>query len=198
MQSCFIPSHTCHCHGHSRESSRPRSHFAAKDTCASATSTCPIGKVVRPGWLRPPAGPSSVPRPPGGLPRAGGRVQRGRGPRRFRWAVRPRRNALASFEREFAEFVGVKHCVGVANGLDALRLSLKALGVRPGDEVIVPSNTYIATWLAVSEAGARPVPSNPTHAPTTSIPNASKPRSAQRQSSYCRFICTASRPTWTP
>ena len=68
---------------------------------------------------------------------------------------------LASFEREFAEFVGVKHCVGVANGLDALRLSLKAMGVRPADEVIVPSNTYIATWLAVSEAGARPVPVEP-------------------------------------
>ncbi len=68
---------------------------------------------------------------------------------------------LASFEREFAAFVGVKHCVGVANGLDALRLSLKAMGVRPGDEVIVPSNTYIATWLAVSEIGARPVPVEP-------------------------------------
>lgn len=65
---------------------------------------------------------------------------------------------VAAFEREFAEYVGVKHCIGVGNGLDALYLSLRALGVGPGDEVIVPSNTYIATWLAVSYTGATPVP----------------------------------------
>ena len=68
---------------------------------------------------------------------------------------------LRAFEDEFARYVGVKHCVGVANGLDALFLSLQALGVGPGDEVIVPSNTYIATWLAVTMAGARPVPVEP-------------------------------------
>jgi dTDP-4-amino-4,6-dideoxygalactose transaminase len=68
---------------------------------------------------------------------------------------------LESFEREFAEYCDAKHCVGVANGLDALFISLKAMGIGPGDQVIVPSNTYIATWLAVSYAGATPVPVEP-------------------------------------
>lgn len=66
-----------------------------------------------------------------------------------------------AFEREFADFCGVKHCVGVGNGLEALHLVLRAWGITEGDEVIVPSNTYIATWLAVSYAGARPVPVEP-------------------------------------
>lgn len=65
------------------------------------------------------------------------------------------------FEREFAAYCGAKHCVGVGNGLEALHLILRAYGVGPGDEVIVPSNTYIATWLAVSQCGARPVPVEP-------------------------------------
>jgi dTDP-4-amino-4,6-dideoxygalactose transaminase len=65
------------------------------------------------------------------------------------------------FERAFADYTQVAHCVGVSNGLDALRLGLMALGIGPGDEVLVPSNTYIATWLAVSEVGARPVPVEP-------------------------------------
>lgn len=68
---------------------------------------------------------------------------------------------LAQFEAEFAAFCGTAHCVGVANGLDALHLILRAYGVGLGDEVIVPSNTYIATWLAVSYAGATPVPVEP-------------------------------------
>jgi len=68
---------------------------------------------------------------------------------------------LASFEREWASYVGAGHCVGVANGLDALRLGLEALGIRAGDEVIVPSNTYIATWLAVTQVGATVVPVEP-------------------------------------
>lgn len=68
---------------------------------------------------------------------------------------------LESFERAFAAFCGVKHCVGVGSGLDALHLTLRAWGIGPGDEVIVPSNTYIATWLAVSHAGAVPVPVEP-------------------------------------
>ena len=62
------------------------------------------------------------------------------------------------FESEYAAFCEAKYCVGVANGLDALHLALLALGVGVGDEVIVPSNTYIATWLAVSQCGATPVP----------------------------------------
>jgi dTDP-4-amino-4,6-dideoxygalactose transaminase len=65
------------------------------------------------------------------------------------------------FEREFAAYCGVKHCIGVGNGLEALHLILRAYGVGPGDEVIVPSNTYIATWLAASACGARPVPVEP-------------------------------------
>ena len=64
---------------------------------------------------------------------------------------------VAEFEREFAHFVGVDHGVGVGNGLDALRLALVALGVEPGDEVIVPANSYVATALAVSHVGATPV-----------------------------------------
>ena len=62
------------------------------------------------------------------------------------------------FEQEFAEYVGAEHCVGVASGLDALFLSLKVLGVGPGDEVIVPAHTFIATWLAVTMCGATIIP----------------------------------------
>jgi dTDP-4-amino-4,6-dideoxygalactose transaminase len=61
------------------------------------------------------------------------------------------------FEAEFAEYCGVKYCIGVANGLDALTLILKAMDISTGDEVIVPSNTFIATALAVSNVGATPV-----------------------------------------
>lgn len=68
---------------------------------------------------------------------------------------------LTKFEEHYAAFNQVPHCVGVANGLDALALSLRALGIGPGDEVIVPSNTYIATWLAVTQVGATPVPVEP-------------------------------------
>ncbi len=62
-----------------------------------------------------------------------------------------------AFEKSFASFCGSKYCVGVGNGLDALMLALKALGIDDGDEVIVPANTYIATALAVSYVGAKPV-----------------------------------------
>src|SRR3989442_8397481 len=62
------------------------------------------------------------------------------------------------FEREFATYCGVQHCVGVGNGLDALHLILRAYGIHEGDEVIVPATTFIATWLAVSYAGATPIP----------------------------------------
>jgi dTDP-4-amino-4,6-dideoxygalactose transaminase len=68
---------------------------------------------------------------------------------------------LEAFEQEFASYCGVKHCRGVGNGLDALHLILRAYEIGPGDEVIVPSNTYIATWLAVTYAGAIPVPVEP-------------------------------------
>lgn len=68
---------------------------------------------------------------------------------------------VTSFEEEYAKYLEVKHCVGVSNGLDALFLVLKAWGIGEGDEVVVPSNTYIATWLAVSYSGAKPVPVEP-------------------------------------
>jgi dTDP-4-amino-4,6-dideoxygalactose transaminase len=57
---------------------------------------------------------------------------------------------------EYAKFTGARHCIGVANGLEALHLSLRAMGIVAGDEIIVPSNTFIATLLAASEAGAVP------------------------------------------
>ncbi len=65
---------------------------------------------------------------------------------------------LSSFEQEWADYCGAKYCVGVGNGLDALQMSLMAAGVGPGDEVLVPSSTFIATWFAVSNVGAIPVP----------------------------------------
>ena len=68
---------------------------------------------------------------------------------------------VEAFEAEWANYCEAKYAVGLANGLDALHLALLALGVGPGDEVIVPSNTYIATWLAVSQCGAKPVPVEP-------------------------------------
>lgn len=66
-----------------------------------------------------------------------------------------------AFEAEWADYCGASHAVGLANGLDALTLALRALDVGAGDEVIVPSNTYIATWLAVSATGATPIPVEP-------------------------------------
>ncbi len=68
---------------------------------------------------------------------------------------------VKQFELEFAAFCEVDHCVGVGNGLDALELILQAYNIGAGDEVIVPSNTYIATWLAISNTGATPVPVEP-------------------------------------
>lgn len=68
---------------------------------------------------------------------------------------------LQAFESEFAAYSDVKHCIGVGNGLEALHLLLKAYEIGPGDEVIVPSNTFIATWLAVSQCGAQPIPVEP-------------------------------------
>ncbi|TDD82363.1 DegT/DnrJ/EryC1/StrS family aminotransferase [Actinomadura rubrisoli] len=64
---------------------------------------------------------------------------------------------VAAFEREYAHFVGAGHCVGLANGTDALELALRALGVGPGKEVVLPANTFVATAEAVVRAGARPV-----------------------------------------
>ena len=68
---------------------------------------------------------------------------------------------VEAFETEFATYCGTRYCIGVGNGLEALHLILRAMNIGPGDEVIVPANTYIATWLAVSYAGATPVPVEP-------------------------------------
>lgn len=68
---------------------------------------------------------------------------------------------VADFEREFAAYCDTHHCVSLGNGLDALHLALRALDIGPGDEVIVPANTFIATWLAVSAVGAIPVAVEP-------------------------------------
>ncbi|WP_374537052.1 DegT/DnrJ/EryC1/StrS family aminotransferase [Chitinimonas taiwanensis] len=71
---------------------------------------------------------------------------------------------VQQFEADFAQYCGSQHAIGVSNGLDALHLILRAYGIGAGDEVIVPSNTYIATWLAVTYAGATPVPVEPVEA----------------------------------
>lgn len=68
---------------------------------------------------------------------------------------------VKKFEDEFALYCGVKHCIGVGNGLEALHLVLRAWDIGPGDEVLVPANTYIATWLAISYCGASPIPIDP-------------------------------------
>jgi dTDP-4-amino-4,6-dideoxygalactose transaminase len=68
---------------------------------------------------------------------------------------------VTAFEQEFANHLGAKYCAGVGNGLDALHLILRAMEIGPGDEVIVPANTYIATWLAITYAGATVVPVEP-------------------------------------
>jgi dTDP-4-amino-4,6-dideoxygalactose transaminase len=70
-------------------------------------------------------------------------------------------NEATSFEREFAEYCEASCCIGVGNGLDALHLILRAYGIGEGDEVIVPSHTFIATWLAVTFSGAKPIPVEP-------------------------------------
>lgn len=75
-----------------------------------------------------------------------------------RWILGPE---CAAFEAEFAAHCGAAHAVGVGNGLDALRLALEVAGIGPGDEVIVPAHTFIATWLAVQQCGAAPVPVEP-------------------------------------
>lgn len=78
---------------------------------------------------------------------------------------------LEAFEQEFAAFSNTKYCVGVGNGLDALQLLLRAYDIGANDEVIVPSNTFIATWLAVSQTGAKPIPVEPDMATHTIDPD---------------------------
>lgn len=75
-----------------------------------------------------------------------------------RWILGPE---LSRFEEAFAHYCGRRHAIGVGNGLEALRLALVVAGIGPGDEVIVPAHTFIATWLAVQQCGATPVPVEP-------------------------------------
>lgn len=77
---------------------------------------------------------------------------------------------VEAFETEFAAYCGAAHCVTVGSGCDALELTLRAFGIGPGDEVLVPAHTFIATWLAVSAVGARPVPVEPDDATFTIDP----------------------------
>ena len=81
-----------------------------------------------------------------------------RGVRSGRYLLGPE---LEAFEDSFAAYVATRHCVCVGNGRDALSLAVRAHGVRSGDEVIVPGNTFIGTWLAVRLAGATPIPADP-------------------------------------
>ena len=106
---------------------------------------------------------------------------------------------VEGFENEFAAYCGARHCIGISNGLDALELALRGYGIGAGDEVIVPTNTFIATWLAVSQdrcgpgagraGGGRLTPSRRT---------GSSGRSPPAPGPSCRCISTASRPTCSP
>ena len=103
-----------------------------------------------------------------------------------------------SSNERFAAYVGAKHCVGVGNGLDALMLSLAALGIGPGDEVIVPAATFVATWLAVSRLGATPVPAAVADATLTLDPLAFEAAVSARTRALFLCICTAIQQTSAP
>lgn len=103
-----------------------------------------------------------------------------------------------AFEKSFAQFCEVKGCVGVGNGLDALMLSLKALGIKAGDEVIVPSNTYIATALAVTYVGAKPVFVEPDIRTFNIIQKKSRMLLQKKQRLLCLFIYMGNLVKWTP
>ena len=97
-----------------------------------------------------------------------------------------------AFEQEFAEYIGVKYCVGVGNGLEALELILMGYGIGEEDEVIVPANTYIASWLAVSYVGATsPFRSSRTRQLITSIPYGLQQPSPNGRRRSCLCIYTA-------
>lgn len=102
---------------------------------------------------------------------------------------------VEAFEHEFAAYCGVEHCVGVGNGLDALHLILRAYEIGEGDEVIVPANTYIATWLAVSYAGAKPVPVEPDPHTYNLDPKVLEAAITPKTRAISRFIFMASPPT---
>ena len=105
---------------------------------------------------------------------------------------------VEAFEAQFAAHCGVRHCIGTGSGLDALFLILRGYGIGPGDEVIVPAHTFIATWLAVSHTGATPVPVEPDE---QNLPDGSR---ASCRCAHCAnardrsaFIFTETSATWT-
>jgi hypothetical protein len=99
---------------------------------------------------------------------------------------------VAAFEQEYAAFSGLPHCVGVANGTDALELALRAVGVGPGTEVILPANTFIATAEAVARAGAAWCWSTATRVPISSTSRPRSPRSRRPPGRSRRCTSTAS------
>ena len=102
------------------------------------------------------------------------------------------------FDAEFAAYCDTRDCVSVANGLDALHLTLRAFDIGPGDEVIVPSNTFIATWLAVDQVGAVPVPVEPEDATFNLDPARIEAAVTERTRAIIADTCTGIRPTWIP
>ena len=104
---------------------------------------------------------------------------------------------IESFEAAFAGYCEASHCIAVGNGLDALHLILRAYDIGAGDEVIVPTNTFIATWLAVSYAGATPVPVEPDPRTFNLDPGRIEAVITPGQRPLCRSIFMASLRTWT-
>ena len=104
---------------------------------------------------------------------------------------------LQLFESEFAAFCETSYCIGVGNGLDALALALRAKGIGAGDEVIVPSHTFIATWLAVSMVGARPVPVEVDDATFTMDPERRRLRLRRKLQRSSPFRFTGIPSTWS-
>ena len=101
-----------------------------------------------------------------------------------------------SFEEAFANYCDRKYCVGTGNGLDALMLALKAIGIKEGDEVIVPSNTYIATALAVTYVGATPVFVEPDIRTFNIDPERIEVAITGRTKQLCQFIYMVSLVIW--
>lgn len=102
------------------------------------------------------------------------------------------------FAKEFGEYCGVKFCTGVSNGTTALQAAMMALGVGPGDEVIVPANTYIATAWGVTHAGGRPFLWIVRRIPGKLMLTGLRRELHQRQRALSGFTCTASPWMWMP
>ncbi len=106
-------------------------------------------------------------------------------------------NSVKKFEEQFASYCGTRYCIGVANGLDALTLSLKAFGFSAGDEVIVPSNTYIATILSILHNQMKPVLVEPDIQTYNIDPDKIEEKIPAKPGLSCRCIYMARFATWT-